>query len=162
MIIKRFIFFVFLMTFYSCVDNQNIIENSSNSKDTLLLTKESISDTCLCSFETLKGFYYNQIRYDLIITTSNWNPNDYSCTYSFGELISNEFPPDSIITDFRIHLIDIKKLDFRLDSASFESETIQKQIIATQKLWDGDDFVKCKFDPNHTGKYPKPKQWTNE
>ena len=117
------------------------------------------SDSCICSFDFIAEFKYNDHRFDLILSGKGWNPDFWSCTYSFGELMSNEFPPDTTITDFRIHLVDLEKFESEVDSAIFESELIQNKLIATQRLWPGDEFTKCKFDPNKTGKYPKPKQW---
>lgn len=115
------------------------------------------SDTCDCSFDYLGGFESGNNRYDLFISGKGWNPNYWSCTYTFGELINNEFPPDTTITDFRIHLVDLSKIK-KLDIETFNSSIIQKNIIATQRFAPKEEF-KCQFDPNKTGKYPKPKQW---
>lgn len=147
-----------------------IAEKNINSPDTLnKIDEKSIeinnedgppfSDSCDCTFDYIASFNYNKHRYDLIISGKGWNPEFWSCTYVFGELISNEFPPDSSVTDFRIHLVDIAKFDSEMDSALFESELVQNKLIATQRLWPGDEYTKCKFDPNKTGKYPKPEQW---
>lgn len=142
-------------------DIDNVLNQKSNDAATLINNEDGppFSDTCICSFDYLGGFRYNNDRYDLLISGTGWNPNYWSCTFTFGELISNEFPPDTLINDFRIHLVDLKKINKPLDSILFESALIQKNLIATQKLWPGDAYTKCKFDPNKTGKYPKPKQW---
>lgn len=145
------------------IENEtDIVIDQKSNHDVAVINNEDgppFSDTCKCSFNYLGGFNYNKSRYDLLISGTGWNPEYWSCTFTFGELISNEFPPDTLITDFRIHLVDLQKINKKLDSAFFESAIIQENLMATQRLWPGDEYTKCKFDPNKTGKYPKPKQW---
>ncbi len=145
------------------IENEtDIVIDQNSNHDVAVINNEDgppFSDTCKCSFNYLGGFNYNKSRYDLLISGTGWNPEYWSCTFTFGELISNEFPPDTLITDFRIHLVDLQKINKKLDSAFFESAIIQENLMATQRLWPGDEYTKCKFDPNKTGKYPKPKQW---
>ena len=142
-------------------DKQELITEESNTSEPIIKNEDGppFSDSCTCRFDYIAEFRYNDHRYDLILSGKEWNPEYWSCTYSFGELISNEFPPDSLITDFRIHLVNIEKFDTKMDSILFESEYFQNNLIATQRLWPGDEYTKCKFDPNKTGKYPKPEQW---
>lgn len=152
---------------YSSIDNVELITNNETDSGKInsiipTITNENgppFTDTCNCLFEYIGGFHSSKNRYDLIICGKDWNPKSWSCSYTFGEIINNEFPPDTTITDFRIHLVDIKKSNKKIDLAFFESDVIQKNLIVTQRLWPGDKFSKCKFDPNKTGKYPKPEQW---
>ena len=117
------------------------------------------SDSCACTFNYIGEIRSEIDRYDLLISGKGWDPNSYSCSYSWGELISNEFPPDPLISDFRIHLLDIEILDQKIDSTFLRSEIFNNNLIATYSKRDGEKYMTCKFDPNKTGKYPKPKQW---
>lgn len=117
------------------------------------------TDTCSCSFNRIGGIKSEKGRFDLIIEGKGWNPNSYSCTYSWGELISNEFPPDSSISDFRIHLLDVAMPDQKIDSTFLKSEIFNNNLIATYSKCKGEKYMTCKFDPNNTGKYPRPRKW---
>jgi len=118
------------------------------------------SDTCLCSFDYIGEIRTGVNRLDLLIAGKGWNPSFYSCSWTWGELISNEYPPDSIITDYRVHLVDLDKLEASVDSTFLTSKQFNDNLIATYSRTDNEEYWTCKFDPNKTGKYPKPKQWT--
>ena len=120
------------------------------------------SDTCLCSFDDIGKIRTNPKRFDLILSGKGWNPTFYSCSWTWGEIIYNESLEDTTITDFRIHLLDVDKLDKNLDSSFLTSSTFNDHLIATFSRTNNDEYRTCKFDPNKTGKYPKPKQWTEE
>lgn len=117
------------------------------------------SDTCLSSFDYIGNIRVDENRFDLILSGKNWNPEYYSCTYTWGELINNEFPPDTLVKDFRIHLIEVDSLPNDLDSTFFETEIFKTKLIATYSKGKNEEYMTCKFDPNKTGKYSKPKQW---
>ncbi len=159
--LARRIVSVFILTgLISCSDNNQI--NNSNTSDSIVHEVDQHSeetsddelfiDTCKCSFAYIGEIKSSKNRLDLIISGKGWNPNYYSCSYTWGELVNNEFPPDSTIQDFRVHLMDLEKVE-NLDSSFFVSKAFNDNLIAT--------YYKgiCVFDPNKTGKYPKPKQW---
>jgi hypothetical protein len=141
---------------------------SSDSTTSLIQDKVTIdnedgppfSDTCLCSFDYIGKIRTSEKRFDLILAGKGWNPSFYSCSWTWGEIINNEFPPDSIISDFRIHLVDLDKLDNNLDSTFLTNKQFNENLIATYSKTSNDEYMTCKFDPNKTGKYVKPKQWT--
>ena len=116
-------------------------------------------DTCDCSFQHLGNFRFSPKRYDIVISGKGWNPEYVSCTYTWGEYISNVFPPDTLVTDFRIHLVDIEKLEKPLDSLWFESKRFKNNAIATYAHYEGSQYMVTRFDPFKTGKYKTPEQW---
>lgn len=143
------------------------------SNDTITRTKqESIStnevyndggppfsDTCLCSFDMIAEIRSGN-KLDLLISGKNWNPDFYSCSWTWGEYIANEFPGDSTIKEFSIHLVDMDKQKEVLDSRFLLTKTFNDHLIASYSKVPGETYMSCKFDPNKTGKYPKPQQWT--
>ena len=118
------------------------------------------SDTCVCSFEYIGKIRTSRQRFDLIISGKGWNPSYNSCVFSWGELINNESPPDTLVTDFRIHLVDIASLDKNIDSIFLSSKLFSDNLIATFSKASNEKYMTCKFDPNRKGKYTKPKKWT--
>ncbi len=132
-----------------------------NVKDSKFIDQNGppYSDSCACSFSYIGEIRSGKGRFDLIICGKGWDPNSYSCSYSWGELIANQFPPDSLISDFRIHLLDIEIPNQKIDSTFLNSEIFNNNLIATYSKSNGEKYMTCKFDPNNTGKYPKPKQW---
>ena len=119
-----------------------------------------LEDSCTCTFSYEGGLKVNEGRYDLFISTTNWNRDCYSCTLKWGELINNEFPPDSSYKDFRIHLLDFKFQKSKITDVSiYLSEIFEDNLIATYSKLPSEENWTCKFDPNNVGKYPKPTQW---
>lgn len=171
MINKIILFITTSNLFFACTNSQKTdIVTSKPSDSTPSLTQEKaaidnedgppFSDTCLCSFDNIGKIRTSEKRFDLILAGKGWNPSFYSCSWTWGELINNEFPPDSTITDFRIHLVDLDKLDNKLDSTFLTTKQFNENLIATYSKTGNNKYMTCKFDPNKTGKYPKPKQWT--
>lgn len=136
---------IFLFLLYSC-NEANITYN------------EEDIENCSIKYDYLKEFKTGNSRYDIIISGAGWKPDSFSCTYAYGELIANEYAPEGI-TDFRIYLIDIKELpiDLVIDTNFFNLPKIKNKTIASQTIIDS--VYNHVFDPNNTGKYPKPKQW---
>ncbi|MGQ3013374.1 MAG: hypothetical protein ACT6QS_06690 [Flavobacteriales bacterium] len=114
-------------------------------------------DTCACTFDII-GEIHNGERLDLLISGRGWNPKSYACSYTWGEFIYNEFAPDTV-TDFRIHLVDLEKEQVQPDKAFLNSKTFNDNLIATYAKQEGNTNMRCRFDPNRTGKYPKPEHW---
>ena len=149
-----------LILFFSCseINKTDSIEHTSSHMDTE--DGSPFSDTCLCSFNKLGEVRWNKDRCDVFISSKGWNPDYYSCSWSWGEFINNESPEDTSIIDFRIHLVDLDKIHQTIDSAFLSSKYFNDNLIATFSKTQGEKYRTCKFDPNKMGKYPKPKQWT--
>lgn len=141
------------------VDNETYqsVDQIPEEKETQINNEDGppFSDTCLCTFEYIGEFRTRVNRFDLVLSGKGWKPEYWSCSWTWGELINNEFPPDSLVTDFRIHLVDLEKID----SNTFISNKFKDNLIATYSRLPNEEYMTCKFDPNKTGKYPKPKQW---
>ena len=173
MINKIILFITISVLLSACTVSQKTGKLTSASYDsTISLTQVEtpinnedgppFTDTCLCSFDYIGKIRTGTKRFDLILAGKGWNPSFYSCSWTWGELIYNEFPPDSMVTDFRIHLVDIDKLDKNTDSTFLTTEQFNENLIATYSKTGNNEYMTVKFDPNKTGKYPKPKQWTEE
>lgn len=173
MINKIIIFITTSLLFFACAnspikDKQTSTSDESSTSITQLEKTiyyedgPPFSDTCLCSFDYIGKIRSGTSRFDLILAGKGWNPIYYSCSWTWGEIINNEFPPDSLVTDFRIHLVDLDKLEKNIDSTFLKSKQFNDNLIATYSKIGNNEFMICKFDPNRTGKYPKPKQWKEE
>lgn len=170
---KIILFITTAVLFFACTNSPKTDKQTNSSVDsTTSLTQvetpidneygPAFSDTCLCSFDYIGKIRTGISRFDLILAGKGWNPTYYSCSWTWGEIICNEFPTDSLVTDFRIHLVDIDRLDKNIDSTFLQSKKFNDNLIATYSKTGNNEFMTCKFDPNKTGKYPKPKQWTEE
>lgn len=173
MINKIILFITTLVLLSACTYSPKTDKQTSSSHDSTisltqvvtLINNEDVppfTDTCLCSFDYIGKIRTGTKRFDLILAGKGWNPSFYSCSWTWGELINNEFPPDSMVTDFRIHLVDIDKLDKNIDSTFLTTKQFNENLIVTYSKTGKNEHMTCKFDPNKTGKYPKPKQWTQE
>ena len=156
------IFSLFLVL--SCSETEKV-ENKINSIEHISSKADNeegppFSDTCLCSFEKIGEVKSSNNRCDIFISGKGWNPNYKSCSWSWGELIYNESPSDTLLTDFRIHLVDVDKLDKKIDTTFLNSKNFNENLIATFSKTKEEAYMTCKFDPNKIGKYPKPKHWT--
>ena len=168
------IFFITIsIILFACTNSKKTSKSKSkilNYKSLTIKEKTKIenkdfqqnSEDCLCSFDRIGEIKSGNKRFDLIIAGKGWNPSSYSCSWSWGEFINNEFPPDSSIKDFRIHLVDLNKIGKKLDSTFLSTKLFNENLIATYSKTDIEEYMTCKFDPNKTGKYPKPKHWTEE
>ncbi|MES2132670.1 MAG: hypothetical protein V4506_09985 [Bacteroidota bacterium] len=116
------------------------------------------SDSCSCTFNTLAHIKSGNTL-DLVLSGKGWNPNAYSCSWTWGEIIHNEFPDDPTIEEFRIHLLDLDSIHQKSDVPFLQSKEFKQNLIATYSKSEGQTSYTCKFDPNKIGKYPKPKQW---
>ncbi len=173
---KDKIIIIFIATsvlIFACNNSQKSYRKGISSHDsTISLTQVEttinnedvppFSDSCLCSFDYIGKIRTGAKQFDLILSGKGWTPSFYSCSWTWGEIINNEFPPDSLVTDFRIHLVDIDKLEKNIDSTFLKSKQFNDNLIATYSKSGNNEYMTCKFDPNKTGKYPKPKQWTEE
>ena len=161
--------FLYSILIFSCQKSNinNNEETNTSSQDSLYIKNLIIdeggppfSDTCLSTFEPIGEVKFKGGRLDLILSGKGWNHKYYSCTWPWGELISNESPSDTASIDFRIHLVDLDKTQLVIDSAFLQSQLFKDNLIATYSKDPDKEYMTCKFDPNKTGKYQKPKQWT--
>lgn len=116
------------------------------------------SDSCSCTFNTIAHIKSGNTL-DIVLSGKGWNPDAYSCTWTWGEIINNEFPEDPKIEQFSIHLLDLDSIDQKSNVPFLQSKEFKQHLIATYSKSKGQTSYTCKFDPNKTGKYPKPKQW---
>lgn len=177
MTLKNLILIFISISIFSCTENNSVdvkptadnqIDTNENSAtEKVNVTQEyndggpPFSDTCACSFDIIADIKSNENRQDLILSGKDWNPDFYSCSWTWGEFINNESPTDTMIKDFRIHLIDLEKINGKVDFTFLNSKEFNENLIATYSKSVGEKYMTCKFDPNKTGKYPKPKQWVD-
>ncbi len=150
----------------SCTESNkknNVVKNDNSTKvENVVINNEDgppFSDSCLCKFNILGEVKTLPNQLDVIISGKGWNPLFYSCNYIWGELINNQVPSDSTISDLRIHLVDIDKVEGGVDSRFLNSNIFKSNIIVTYSKTANSEIRVCTFDPNKTGKYTKPEIW---
>lgn len=117
-----------------------------------------------CPFE----FYHmgevrvSEERCDEIQCGNGWNPQLHSCTWVYGEHIYNQRGPDDLVTDYRMHIVDLDSSEIEMTAEFLESELFQDHIIATTFLDWKNKIFKTIWDPSETGKYPKPEHWIDD
>lgn len=140
--------------------HENPVENVENkSSSEVHESGPPWDDTCVCSFDKIGEIKMSKNRIDIFISGKGWDSELESCTWPWGELINNESTEDTLVTDFRIHLLDIEELPDKLYNTFFDSNIYKTKLIASYYLQDGEEYSQCVFDPNNTGDYEKPKQW---
>lgn len=121
------------------------------------------ADTCICDFHDFGEYKISDDNYNIYKRGKGWNPNYYSCSWTWGEDISNIIPDDSTIRVMKIHLLDLDKFNIPTDLSEFGTDSIKNYVIATYTWRKGSEQGdRCVFDPFKTGKYPKPPQWTED
>lgn len=114
-----------------------------------------------CSFE----FYHmgevriSEERCDEIECGQGWNPKLHSCTWVYGEHIYNQGAPDELVTDYRMHIVDLDSSKIEMTAEFIKSELFKDHIIATTYLDSENEIPRTIWDPSETGKYPKPEHW---
>ncbi|MBS3915239.1 MAG: hypothetical protein KG003_12140 [Bacteroidetes bacterium] len=147
-------------------DNQQITDSVQNDKDSEITVPPKnnsedvppFSDTCACSFDIIGDIRISPTHMERIISGIGWNPQSHSCSWTWGELIANALPPDSLITVFKIHLVELPKSNITLNPEFIQSNAFKSSLIATNTTKGMRESL-CIFDPFKTGKYPKPKYW---
>lgn len=116
------------------------------------------SDSCQCRFNLIKEVRTSEERFDIVYSGKGWNPNYYSCTWVWEELVNNDFPPDSLVSDFRCHLIFADKISdsINLDSSFFKSDWFKSKLIVTFSKEEDEEFTSSKYDPFENGLFSKP------
>lgn len=112
---------------------------------------------CESSFKYIGVIKVSDTRWEEIQIGKGWDSRRHSCTFVWGEHIYNNFPPDTVITDFRMHLVDLDSFDIELTPEFLKSTLFKKNLIVT--TINGENDLKTIWDPNKTGKYPKPNHW---
>ena len=145
--------------------------NTSQDKQTLS-KKDSVSiatndedgppfkDECTANFDRLGEYKIANDNCNIYYSGKGWNPEFYSCSWTWGELVNNEFPNDTNVTFFKIHLLDLDKFQIPDNGTDYGNDSIKKYVIAIYSRDTKGEHDKSDFDPFKTGKYPKPKQWT--
>jgi hypothetical protein len=112
---------------------------------------------CESTFEYVGLVKISESRWEEIQIGKGWNPKQHSCSFTWGEHIYNNFPPDTSITDFRMHLVDLDRAEIELTPEFINSRLFKEHLIVTSISGAGE--LKTFWDPHKTSKYPKPKQW---
>lgn len=117
---------------------------------------------CPFEFHHMGEVRVSEERCDEIQCGKGWNPKLHSCTWVYGEHINNQGGPDHLVTDYRMHIVDLDSSEIEMTAEFLESELFQDHIIATTFLdWENKIF-RTIWDPSHTGKYPKPEHWIDD
>lgn len=117
-------------------------------------------DECKASFLRLGEYKISNDNCNIYYSGKNWNSKFYLCTWTWGELINNEFPEDTNVTFIKIHLLDLDKFNLPQDGTTYGHDSIKKYVIAVYSRDSKGGSDENIFDPFKTDKYPKPKQWT--
>ena len=164
---KPIIFSFFFVALFACSENSNTDKKQDNlghldsvvdfqKQKKQVVGGLTFSDTCLCSFDNIATIKRNKNKIDLIISGKKWNSASDLCNFAWGEITHNS-PQDPSITDFKIHLVDLDKLENNIDSTFLTSKIFNDHLIATYS--ETQNKRHCIFDPNKTKKYPKPKEY---
>ncbi len=89
-----------------------------------------------------------------------WDSRKASCTWVYGEHVYNNFFPDSVVTEYRTHLVDLDSSQIEMTPEFLNSELFKSHVIVT--TINGKDVFETQWDPNKTGKYQKPRQWIDD
>lgn len=139
--------------------------HTTKSKERTLEEKMAYDDIpftypCDFDFRYMEVIKVSESRYEEIIASKGWDSGKGSCTWVYGEHIYNNFFPDSIITEYRTHLVDLDSSQIELTPEFLQSKLFKSHVIAT--TINGKGIFKTIWDPNKTGKYPKPVQWVGD
>lgn len=99
-------------------------------------------------------------RWEEIQCGKGWDSRKGSCTWVYGEHIYNNFFPDSTVTEYRTHLVDLDSSQIEMTPEFLNSELFKSHLIVT--TINGKDVFETQWDPNKTGKYQKPRQWIED
>ena len=169
--IKYLLFFILTLLSTACSEKkqETISDESAKQKPALTTNVETVETEqleiedgppfkidCPCSFADLGRVRVTKERYDVLVSGKGWNPKLNSCNWIWNELVNNEMPPDTLISDLRIHLLDLEKVNQHIDKTFFESKTFKENLIATHSQLPSEEYMTTVFDPNKTGKYIDP------
>lgn len=134
------------------------VDQKPDTATNTLSQHEDNDNICTCTFDRI-GKIRNGERLDLLVSGKGWNHTSSACSYTWVNFMLNELLTDDSVTDFRIHLVDLEKEQVQPDKAFLNSKTFNDNLIATYAKQEGNTNMRCRFDPNRTGKYPKPEHW---
>jgi hypothetical protein len=160
--------FVFSFLFSACrqTSNQDTKDETVNQTSQADESSEEegppFKDECLCKFDDLGKKDTENKTYNVYISGKGWNPAFTSCSWTWGEMINNISPDDTTIINVKVHLLDLDKFELPKDNSDYSNDSITKHVIAIYKRNTKTGEETCIFDPYKTGKYPRPKQWTEK
>lgn len=166
----RLLFFLFLSgllpSFQSCENSSDDrAEISEKQADSIILLKTEDEDgppfenECKANFHRFGEYKISNSDCHIYYCGKGWNPDFYSCSWSWGELINNEFSDDTNVTAITIHLLDLERFVVPRDGSEYGNDSIKNYVIAVYGRKSGGGDAKSIFDPFKTGKYPRPEQW---
>lgn len=163
---KIFLLLLCLLLVLACTQTNSSTTQAATAKadqqpDTTpntLSQHEDNDNTCTCTFDRI-GKIRSGERLDLLVSGKGWNHTSSACSYTWVNFMLNELLTDDSVTDFRIHLVDLEKEQVQLNKSFLDSKTFKDNLIATYAKQEGKPNMRCGFDPNRTGKYPKPDHW---
>jgi hypothetical protein len=170
MTILRHILFVLTISapFISCDNSPDTrTQNNNPTTDTVKLLQADDEDgppfknECAAKFSRFGENKISNDNCNIYFSGKGWNPDYYSCSWTWGELINNEFSEDTNVTFIKIHLLDLDKFFIPKDGSEYGHDSIKKYVITVYSRDSKGGNDKCIFDPYKTGKYPKPKQWVD-
>lgn len=169
--IKITLFLLLASMCLSCSESSRETATSSKSKSTeaIRIHENKVEDEdpedgppfrvdCPCSFEEIGKVRVSKERYDVLISGIGWNPDLKSCHWIWEELVNNEVPPDTLVTDLRIHLLDLGMSNQTMNKDFLQSTAYKENLIATYSQLPGEEYRSTRFASNRTGKYAEPDQ----
>lgn len=112
---------------------------------------------CKANFERLGEYKISNDNYNIYYSGKGWDPARTACTWTWAEIINNEFPGDSGVTFFKVHLLDLEKFTLPGDGSEYGRDSIKKYVIATYSRNLNGGKESFRYDPFNTGKYPAPR-----
>ena len=141
-------------------EKEIVISESHHSIDSIALdTEPPFKYPCEFEFYHLGEIRVSDIRSEEIQCGKGWDSRLHSCSWVYGEHIYNQWASDSLITEYRMHIVDLDSSEIEMTSDFLRSRLFKDHIIATTIADRKNETFKTIWDPSHTGKYQKPKQW---
>jgi hypothetical protein len=152
-----------LMTLGNC--NTSVDKGTSNNTDSLTIASADedgppFKDECKANFKRFGEYKISNDNCNIYYSGKGWNPEFYSCSWTWGELVNNEFSDDTTVTFIKIHLLDLNQFQLPDNGTDYGNDSIKKYVIAVYSRDSKGGHDESDFDPFKTGKYSKPKQWT--
>jgi hypothetical protein len=138
-------------------------ENKATNDKVALQNEDSegppFKDKCLCTFKEFGYYKINKDNFNIYYSGKHWNPKYYSCMWTWGEILSNEYPSNYKVNVLTMHLLDLDNFIIPTNLTEYGNDTIKKYVIAVYRQYLKKGKGVCTFDPYKTGKYPKPEKW---
>ncbi len=159
---KNQVFIIVALILFACQSKQRInqpIQDSVTEKQVKYSDNPGIcQDTCFGSF---KEFGEKRIGKTLNIYISGYKVelSKDCCQFTFGEIVHNIVPNDSMIEVVKVHLIDTVSFIIPNDSSLYGDKSVLRKVMCLctidTKTWQ----MKFNVDPYDFGIYMKPENW---